>query len=49
MRTVVNAFVPRLKRAAPENLNANQNTFMKFVSQLTIKQDGLMVLKPEFK
>jgi hypothetical protein len=45
----IKAFAPKLKATASENRDANQKLFMRWVNEVTVKENGKLVLKPEYK
>lgn len=49
MSSTIKAFKPKLLATAPENREANQKLFMRWVNDVTVKENGKLVLKPEYK
>jgi len=45
----IKAFAPKLKATASEYRDANQKLFMRWVNEVTGKENGKLVLKPEYK
>jgi transcription initiation factor TFIIF subunit alpha len=45
----IKAFAPKLKATASEHRDANQKLFMRWVNEVTVKENGKLVLKPEYK
>jgi hypothetical protein len=49
MSATIKAFKPKLLATAPEYRDANQKLFMRWVNDVTVKENGKLVLKPEYK
>jgi len=49
MSVTIKAFKPKLLATASEHLDANQKLFMRWVNDVTVKENGKLVLKGEFK
>jgi len=49
MSGTIKAFKPKLLDTAPEHRDANQKLFMRWVNDVTVKENGKLVLKGEYK
>jgi hypothetical protein len=49
IQACIQAFKPKLLNTASEYRDANQKLFMRWVNDVTVKENGKLVLKPEFR
>jgi len=49
MSACIKAFKPKLLATAAEYREANQKLFMRWVNDVTVKDAGKLVLKPEYR
>jgi hypothetical protein len=49
MSVTIKAFAPKLKSTPAEYRTTNQNLFMKWVGEVTTKEGGKLILKPEYR